>query len=118
MQRDALEAVVVGGFGGNRYLFDGARVVVTAAGTHQHNLRRVRLTGLNEKILADANRLARLNASDVVEAIVIHLHSAAIDVILTTRQLDPLSAVELNLAVLKRAVRRDLEFGRSAGDGA
>ena len=58
MQRDAVEAVLVGGLGGNGYLFDGAGVVVAPAGTHQRNLRRVGFAGLDEKILADANGLA------------------------------------------------------------
>ena len=34
------------------------------------------------------------------------------------RELDLLSVVELDLAALKRAVGRDLEFGLGAGDGA
>ena len=85
MQRHAVEAVFVRGLGGNGHLFDGAGVVVAPAGTHQRNLRRVGFAGLDEKILADANGLARLNAGDVVDAVLIHLDGAAIDVILRRR---------------------------------
>ncbi len=118
MQRDTVEAVLVGGLGGNGYLFDGAGVVVAAAGTHQRNLRRVGFAGLDEKILADANGLALLNAGDVVDAVLIHLDGAVIDVILAAGELDLLSAVELDLAALKRPVGGDLEFGLGADDGA
>ena len=58
MQRDAVEAVLVGGLGGNRDLFDGTGVIIAAAGPHQRNLRRIGLARLDEKILADANGLA------------------------------------------------------------
>src|SRR5471030_3458329 len=86
MQRHAVEAVIASGLGGNGYLFDGAGVVIATAGTHQRNLRRVGFAGLDEKILADANGLARLNARDVVDAIPIHPDGAAIDVIQTARE--------------------------------
>ena len=80
-----LQAVFVGGLGGDGYLFDGTGVIVAAAGTHQRNLRRVGFAGLDEKILADANGLALLNAGDVVDAVFIHLDGAVIDVILARR---------------------------------
>ena len=81
MQLDAVEAVFVGSLGGQRHLFDGKGVIV-AAGMHQRNLRRVRLARLDEKIFADANRLALVHAGDVVDAVLIHLDGAVIDVIL------------------------------------
>src|SRR6476646_6757318 len=92
--------------------------MVVAAGTHQRNLRRIGFAGFDEKILADANRLALLNSGDVINAVAIHLDGAAIDVILSACKLDLLSVVELDLAALQRPVRRDLEFGLGAGDGA
>ena len=69
MQLDAVETVLVGGLGRDGHFFDGVGVVVATAGTHQRNLRRVGFAGLDEKILADANRLALLHAGDVVDAV-------------------------------------------------
>ena len=118
VQRDAVEAVFVGGLGGDGDFFDGAGVVIAAAGTHQRNLRRVGFAGLDEKILADANGLARFDAGDVIDAVLIHLDGAAIDVVLAAGELDLLPAIELDLAAGKRAIGGDFEFGFGAGDGA
>src|SRR6476660_1833511 len=109
MQRDAAQAVVAGRFGGNGHLFNGAGVVVSPAGTHQRNLWRVGFAGFDEKVLADADGLALFNTGDVVDAVLIHLDGTAVDIILAARELDPLSAIELDLAALKGAVGRDLE---------
>src|ERR1700693_2390695 len=118
MQRDIVEAILVGSLSGHGYLFDGVGVIVTPAGTHQRNLRRGGFSCLDEKILAHANGLARSNAGDVVDAVLIHLDGAVIDVILTASELDLLSVIELDLAALKRAVSRDIELGLRANDGA
>src|SRR5579863_910192 len=122
MQPDAVEAVIAGGLGSDSYLFDGAGVMVTVR-TYQGNLRRVGLAGLDEKILADANGLALLHTSDVVDAVSIHLNRSAIDIVLSARELDLLSLVllskvELDLAALEGAIHRDLELGLGTADGA
>ena len=59
-----------------------------------------------------------LDAGDVIDAVLIHLDGAVIDVILAAGELDLLSVIELDLAALKRAVGGDLEFGLGADDGA
>src|SRR6202035_1385838 len=100
------------------YFFDRVSVVVTPAGTHQRNLRRVGFAGLDEKILADANGLAFSNAGDVIDAVVIHLDGAAIGVILASGELDWLSVIELDLGALEGAIGRDIELGLRANDGA
>ena len=121
MQRDAVEAVIAVGFDAHGYFFDGEGVVI-AARAHQRDLRRVGFAGLDEKILADADGLAVLDAGDVIDAVLIHLDGSAIDVIFTAcfgiDQLDRLSVVEQDLAARKRAVGGNLEHGLSAGDGA
>src|SRR6266851_6899300 len=96
---------------------------MVTTGTHHGDLRRGGLAGLDEKILAHANGLALLNTSDVVDAVSIHLDGGAIDIVLSARELDLLSLVflseaELDLAAVKRAIRRDLELGLGARDGA
>ncbi len=58
------------------------------------------------------------NAGDVVDAVLIHLDGAVIDVILAAGELDLLSVVELDLAALQRAIGGDIEFGLGAGDRA
>ncbi len=118
MQLDAVETVLVGRLGRNGHFFDGVGVVVTTTGARQRNLRRVGLAGLDEKILADANSLALLHAGDVVHAVLFHLDGAAIDVVLTARELDLFAAVELDLAALKRAIGGDFELSLGAEDGA
>src|ERR1019366_2456774 len=118
MQRDAVEIVISCGLCGNGNLFDGAGMIVPPAGTHQRNLRRGGLAGLNEKILADTNGLALVHAGNVVNAILIHLEASAIDVILSACELDPLSIIELDLATLKWSVGRDLEFCLGPSHGA
>src|SRR5580704_3984142 len=118
MQRDTIDAVLVGNLRGHSDLFDGAGVVVAVAGAHQRNLRRVGFAGFDEKILADANRLALLKTSDVIDAVAIHLEGAVIDVLFAGRKLDLLSVVELDLAAWKWAVGGDFEFGLGADDGA
>ena len=86
MQREVMQAVFVGSLRGHGNFFDGAGVIIAAAGTHQRNLRRIGLAGLDEKILADANGLTLLNARDVVDAVAIHLDGGVIDVVLASRR--------------------------------
>ena len=81
MQLHAAEPVIAAGLGGNGDLFNRVGVIVAAAGPHQRNLRRIRLARLNEKILADPNRLAAVYTSDVISPVLIHLDGSAIDII-------------------------------------
>ena len=93
-------------------------MVVAVSGAHQRDLRRVGFAGLDEKVLADANGLALLNSRDMVDAVLIHLDGAVIDVVLAAGELDLLSVVELDLAALEWPVGGDVQFGFGAGDGA
>src|SRR6185295_15808571 len=73
---------------------------------------------LDEKILADANRLALGHARDVIRAVRIHFDRAVIDVILAARELNSLSVIELDLAALQGTVGSNVELRLSADDGA
>src|ERR1022692_267297 len=118
MQRDAVEPILADGFGRKSHLFNRAGAIVAAAGTGHRNLRRISFAGLDEEILADANRLCLIDAGDVINAVAIHLDGAVIDVILAAAKLDLLSAVELELAAWQGAVGRDIEFRLGSDDGA
>ena len=61
-------------------------MIIAAPRPHQRNLRRIRLARLDEKILADPHRLPAVNARDVINAVLVHLDGAAIDIILAARQ--------------------------------
>ena len=82
VQRDARESVLIGNLDGSGDLFNGAGMII-AIGTHQRDLRRVSFACFDEKILANSNGLALLNAGDVIDAIVIHFEGAVIGIILS-----------------------------------
>src|SRR5579863_2771732 len=113
MQGDSVEPVLADRFCGKSHLFNRTGAVVAAAGTRHRNLRRISFAGLNEKVLADANRLALVDAGDVIYAVAIHLDRAVIDVVLAAAKLDLLSAVELEQAAREWAVGSyiELRFG-------
>src|SRR5579863_3234372 len=117
MQREVMQAVLVASLSGNGYLFDGAGVIIMP-GPRQRNLRRIGLAGLNEKILADTDRLALFKARHMVDAVVIHADGAAIDIILAASKMNLLAVVELDLGALQGPVRRDFELGLGARDGS
>ena len=54
----------------------------------------------------------------MIDAVLIHLDGAVINVILAAGELNLLPVVELNLAALQRAVGGDFEFSFGAGDSA
>ena len=104
MQREAFERVFVGCFDCDGYLFDGAGVIIAVAGPHQRDLGRVGFAGFNEEILADANGLARFKAGDVINAVLIHLYGAAVDVVCAACERDLLSVIELEFSAGQGAV--------------
>jgi len=118
MQREPLDAVFVGRLDRNRHFFDRARVVIAPPRAHQRNLRRIGLARLNEKVLADANRLACLDAGNVVYTILVHPDFAVIDIVSTARKLNLLPVIELNPPSLQRPVGCHIQLGFGARNRA
>ena len=117
MQRHVLQAEFISGVDGDSDLLDGAGAIIFSGALDAH-VGRIGFAGLDEIVLGEAHGLALIQGGDVVEAILLNLYGALVDVTFTAGKIELLVIVQDQHAIAQRPVSHDFELSLGALDGA